>query len=112
MTLENLAWKKEFFWDGRAKSLREQVLQPIQNPAEMHETLTNVVDKLSASRDLAFLPVNCGAIPDGLLESQLATLEVPSDAWSIAVDGPPEEAVQQILARMREAGLLTAGAGK
>ncbi len=30
MPLFNLAWKKEFFWDGRAKSLREQVLQPIQ----------------------------------------------------------------------------------
>jgi hypothetical protein len=29
MPLENLAWKKEFFWDGRAASLREQVLQPI-----------------------------------------------------------------------------------
>ena len=47
MALVNLAWKKEFFWDGRAKSLRYQVLQPIQNPIEMHETLTNLVTKLS-----------------------------------------------------------------
>ena len=39
MPLENLAWKKSFFWDGRAASLREQVLQPIQNPIEMHESL-------------------------------------------------------------------------
>ena len=46
MPLFNLAWKKDFFWDGRAKSLREQVLQPIQNPIEMHETLTNVCAKL------------------------------------------------------------------
>jgi cytochrome c peroxidase len=46
MTLSNLAWKRSFFWDGRAASLREQVLQPIQNPIEMHETLTNVVRKL------------------------------------------------------------------
>jgi cytochrome c peroxidase len=49
MPLFNLAWKKEFFWDGRAKSLREQVLQPIQNPIEMHESLTNVCDKLRTS---------------------------------------------------------------
>ena len=49
MPLFNLAWKKEFFWDGRAKSLREQVLQPIQNPIEMHETLTNVCAKLRAN---------------------------------------------------------------
>jgi len=46
MPLFNLAWKKEFFWDGRAKSLREQVLQPIQNPIEMHQSLTNLVAKL------------------------------------------------------------------
>ena len=50
MPLLNLAWKKEFFWDGRARSLREQVLQPIQNPIEMHESLTNVVMKLRRSR--------------------------------------------------------------
>jgi cytochrome c peroxidase len=49
MPLFNLAWKKEFFWDGRAKSLREQVLQPIQNPIEMHETLTNLCAKLRAT---------------------------------------------------------------
>ena len=48
MPLFNLAWKKEFFWDGRAKSLREQVLQPIQNPIEMHQSLTNLCTKLSA----------------------------------------------------------------
>jgi cytochrome c peroxidase len=46
MPLFNLAWKREFFWDGRAKSLREQVLQPVQNPIEMHQSLTNLVRKL------------------------------------------------------------------
>ena len=51
MPLFNLAWKKEFFWDGRAKSLREQVLQPIQNPIEMHQSLTNLVVKLAQSPD-------------------------------------------------------------
>ena len=49
MPLFNLAWKREFFWDGRAKSLREQVLQPIQNPVEMHQSLTNLVRKLNTS---------------------------------------------------------------
>jgi cytochrome c peroxidase len=50
MPLFNLAWKSSFFWDGRAASLREQVLQPIQNPIEMHETLENVVARLKSSR--------------------------------------------------------------
>lgn len=49
MPLFNLAWKREFFWDGRAKSLREQVLEPIQNPVEMHQSLTNLVVKLGAT---------------------------------------------------------------
>jgi cytochrome c peroxidase len=46
MPLFNLAWKKEFFWDGRANSLREQALQPVKNPVEMHQSLTNLVVKL------------------------------------------------------------------
>jgi cytochrome c peroxidase len=33
--LANRAWGKSFFWDGRAKSLEEQVLGPIGNPLEM-----------------------------------------------------------------------------
>jgi cytochrome c peroxidase len=48
MPLFNLAWKREFFWDGRAPSLRAQVLQPIQNPLEMHQSLTNLVVKLAS----------------------------------------------------------------
>lgn len=47
MPLMNLAWKSSFFWDGRAATLREQVLQPIQNPVEMHETMSNVTAKLA-----------------------------------------------------------------
>ena len=48
MPLYNLAWKSEFFWDGRAKSLRQQALMPIQDALEMHETLGNVVAKLTS----------------------------------------------------------------
>jgi cytochrome c peroxidase len=51
MPLLNLAWKSSFFWDGRAPSLREQVLMPIQNPVEMHETLANVVAKLATAAE-------------------------------------------------------------
>ena len=51
MPLFNLAWKQSFFWDGRAPTLREQVLQPIQNPIEMHETLEGVEKKVGLSRD-------------------------------------------------------------
>jgi cytochrome c peroxidase len=46
MPLFNLAWGTSFFWDGRAATLREQVLMPIQDHAEMNETLPKVVAKL------------------------------------------------------------------
>jgi cytochrome c peroxidase len=58
MPLENLAWKSSFFWDGRAATLREQVLQPIQNPIEMHESLKNAVAKISADKDYPRLFAN------------------------------------------------------
>ncbi len=48
MPLFNLAWQQAFFWDGRAATLREQVLMPIQDAHEMNETLPNVIAKFSA----------------------------------------------------------------
>ena len=50
--LFNLAWKTSYFWDGRATTLREQVLQPIQNPLEMYAALPTVVARLSADPTL------------------------------------------------------------
>ena len=37
--LVNRGYGRVFFWDGRAVSLEEQVLQPIQDPKEMNMTL-------------------------------------------------------------------------
>ncbi|HZF01537.1 MAG TPA: MbnP family protein [Methylomirabilota bacterium] len=64
MPLENLAWKSSFFWDGRAATLREQVLQPIQNPIEMHESLTSLVAKISADKDYPRLFQNAFGSPE------------------------------------------------
>jgi len=41
--------------------------------------------------------------PD-LLDSQLATLAVPSDIWRISVAGTPEEAVDQVLGYLKSSG--------
>lgn len=45
-TVLNTAFSPLLFWDGRAKSLEEQSLGPIQNPVEMAETLDHLVAKL------------------------------------------------------------------
>ncbi len=46
-TVMNSAFNHLQFWDGRARSLEEQAIGPIQNPIEMAETHENVVKKLS-----------------------------------------------------------------
>lgn len=53
MPLFNLAWQPSFFWDGRAATLREQVLMPIQDAHEMNETLPKVIAKLSEDAECA-----------------------------------------------------------
>ncbi len=78
-------------------------------PGEIHfiylHALATVIRERMKSRHHPYMN------PD-LLDSQLAELEVPRDAWSVSVAGTPEEAVEEILARMREAGLVTAVAEK
>ena len=48
MALINLGWQNFFFWDGRAKTLEEQILCPVPNPIEMHQSWPDAVAKLNA----------------------------------------------------------------
>ena len=48
MPLFNIGYSKKFFWDGGAADLESQVMGPITNPVEMHETMANVVNKLQS----------------------------------------------------------------
>ncbi|MEK6238586.1 MAG: cytochrome-c peroxidase [Planctomycetales bacterium] len=47
-TLINVGYNRLQFWDGRAGSLEEQALGPIQNPLEMDMPLDKLVAKLDA----------------------------------------------------------------
>ncbi len=46
-TVLNTAFQNFQFWDGRAKSLEDQALGPVQNPIEMNMTLDAVVARLN-----------------------------------------------------------------
>jgi cytochrome c peroxidase len=46
-TVLNAAYLSHQFWDGRAGSLEEQCLGPIQAPIEMNQNLTHLVSKLN-----------------------------------------------------------------
>ena len=48
MPIMNLGWERNFFWDGGASNLESQVIGPIENPIEMHETLSNALSELNA----------------------------------------------------------------
>lgn len=47
--LFNLAWHKEFHWDGGIANLEVQPLAPIAAPNKMAETIENVIRKLNAN---------------------------------------------------------------
>ena len=46
-TIENVGFLKAFFWDGRAASLEQQALMPIQDPVEMAFNLEDLVERLA-----------------------------------------------------------------
>ena len=93
-TVMNAAWGVLFMWDGRAASLEEQALMPIQAPREMHQSLGALVDKLSSIQ--GYRPLFQAAFPGhaitpGVVADAIATYErtvvpaiAPFDAW---IDG-------------------------
>ncbi len=52
MPLFNLAWQEFFFWDGRARSLEEQSLHPIDDPQELGSDVPTVISRLE--KDTAY----------------------------------------------------------
>ena len=52
MSLVNLLWgSRHFFWNGRATTLEEQVLLPVQDPKEMDQPLDDLMAELKADRE-------------------------------------------------------------
>lgn len=47
-TILNAAWGSSFFWDGRARTLEEQALGPIESPDEMNLKIPALVERLKA----------------------------------------------------------------
>ncbi len=78
-TLWNLAWSAPVFWDGRARSLEEQVAGPIESPDEMALPIDTAVARLAA--DPAMVRAFAAAFPDaprvdsGNLAKAIATYE-------------------------------------
>jgi cytochrome c peroxidase len=91
----NVALQRIFFWDGRAKSLEEQALAPIENPDEMNLPIDKALQRLKQNGSYAdyFKKIfNSEPTPDNLavalaaFERSLETSESPFDRWKFYQD--------------------------
>lgn len=56
MSLVNLGFNKNgFFWDGRAATLEEQALIPVEDPIEMHNNWDTLVEKIKLHQEYPVL---------------------------------------------------------
>lgn len=73
MTLANILWVQNFFWDGRATSLEAQARTPLTDPHEMGQELDSSAAKLGA--DTRYGPLFAAAfgspaiMPDRILKA-------------------------------------------
>jgi cytochrome c peroxidase len=67
-SLQNIAWQKEFMWDGGITHLDLQPLAPLTASNEMGETLQNVIGKLN--RDTAYKRLFKNAFGTALVNTQ------------------------------------------
>ena len=83
MGLSNARWylRRSFFWDERAATLEDQVLQPIQNSVEMGMTLPALVNRLSVEPYYATLFTN--AFGDATVTSNRIALALAQFVRSI-----------------------------
>lgn len=51
----NMSARETFFWDGRAQTLEEQALMPIENPIEMNLPIDSAIARLQAHELYPFL---------------------------------------------------------
>ena len=66
--LFNLAWMKEYHWDGGINHIEVQPLAPLTDTSEMAETIENVIKKISA--DTAYKRMFVAAFGDAAINSQ------------------------------------------
>ncbi|MFN8252231.1 MAG: cytochrome c peroxidase [Ferruginibacter sp.] len=103
----NMKNRPYFFWDGRAASLEEQALMPIQNPDEMNLSIEEAVQRLNQSPQYKklFLQIfkqapnakNVGAA-FAAYERTLETVDSKFDDWSNNLKNltPQEERGRQL----------------
>ncbi len=97
----NLSLQNAFFWDGRAKTIEEQALVPIENPTEMNLSIPEAVRRLQQSKTYAaYFKKIFNAPPSrenlaaclAAFERTFETSDTPFDNWKLNDD---EKAVSE-----------------
>lgn len=98
--ITNMSVRPYFFYDGRAATLEQQVLMPIQDTLEMHATLPLVTERLRRNRayDAAFKSLygvsasaeNLAAVLAAFVRT-LETSDTPFDRWMKGKPNPMGE---------------------
>ncbi len=104
-TILNLAFGELMFWDGRAESLEEQSVGPIQNPAEMANEMPRLIAALravpayQASFAEAFpnQEISAATIAKALatFERTIVSSQAPFDRWIRGDDNAISEAAKR-----------------
>jgi cytochrome c peroxidase len=88
-TLFNRAYGTSFFWDGRAGTLEDQALKPIDNPAEMGATVPTAVERLRA--DAGYRERFAAAFDDGVTAANLARALAAFERVILRGDAPVDK---------------------
>lgn len=87
MPIMNLVYYQSFFWNGRAIDLPHQALMPVNDPLEMQETWSNVVEKLNAHTDYPTLfkkaygdvPIDSTLVTNAIAQFELTFISANSE---------------------------------
>lgn len=90
-TILNLAWSPALFWDGRAETLEEQALGPIEAAGEMNLKLDEMVSRLERIRGYGGLfaraypgePISKDTVAKAIaaFERTVVSSDAPFDRW-------------------------------
>ena len=85
-TVYNAVYNFRQFWDGRAKNLKEQAMDPIANPIEMGNTISNALKDLKNSK--IYNELFSKIYTDGITKANLADALVEFEKVLITPNSP------------------------
>jgi cytochrome c peroxidase len=91
-TVLNSGYYTTNFWDGRASSLEEQALGPIENPNEMNQKIDSLVKELKAIK--GYEKLFSEVFPNGITEQNIAKAIAAFERLIVVKDTPFDQFLQ------------------